>query len=108
MCGAADLRAGKAPAASSTLHKAGSATLAAPSFTVDQTTWREHPASSTVSGGGAAVITYTAPDRFHDADDQIRHHPDALPSEPRRLIPSGRHAGDLTARVRSGDSDGST
>jgi hypothetical protein len=48
-----------------TLHRAGAATLAAGSFTVAQDAWREQPASSTVSGGGAAVITYSAPDRFH-------------------------------------------
>jgi hypothetical protein len=47
------------------LRRAGSATLAATSFTVAQDAWREQPASSTVSGGGAAVITYSAPDRFH-------------------------------------------
>jgi hypothetical protein len=47
------------------LRRATSSTLGARSLTVDQSAWREHPAGSTVSGGGAAVITYQAPDRYH-------------------------------------------
>jgi hypothetical protein len=47
------------------LRRAGAATLAARSLTLDQAAWREHPAGATVSGGGAAVITYQAPNRYH-------------------------------------------
>ena len=47
------------------LHDATAATLAARSLTVDQDAWQERPAGATLSGGGAAVITYQAPNRFH-------------------------------------------
>jgi hypothetical protein len=38
-------------------------TLSAPSYTVEQSPWREHLAGPTVGGGGAAVIYHQAPDR---------------------------------------------
>ena len=48
-----------------TLRRAAASTLAARNLTLDQSAWRERPAGATVSGGGAAVITYEAPDRYH-------------------------------------------
>ena len=52
------------------VRHATSATLSASSLTLAEDAWRERPASSTVTGGGAAVITYQAPDRFHIAPVQ--------------------------------------
>ncbi|HVN49976.1 MAG TPA: hypothetical protein VMT43_01015 [Acidimicrobiales bacterium] len=47
------------------LHRATVSTLGAPSLTLVQAAWHEQPAGATVSGGGAAVVTYQAPDRYH-------------------------------------------
>jgi hypothetical protein len=45
------------------LIRAARSTLSAPSFTVDQSPWREHLDGPTVAGGGAATISFQAPDR---------------------------------------------
>jgi hypothetical protein len=46
------------------LHRATEATLGASSFTVAQDAWDEHGAGAKVPGGGAAVLTYQAPNRI--------------------------------------------